>query len=302
MSQAIALAAVQDAIAAKYPDRSVQLIAQVHYIRPDDVAHIDVYGCDDAMARRSIRTDAVRLQQQLGIDVELVGGHDVYTVSPNYSDPVNLHDYASRLHRRLVTTADFLRAYSEGSVTRDVAMSGIGVKNYRDFRRALFDCGFGYATIRRDIELSLLTDPTPAVSVYVDIEGINPRILAHTNDKTTFIAYAKRVLSIFEALHGEFRADPEIRMRGMTFSFDTVAFTSDQRAAARSALAARLADADCSNEEIEQLIGPSTVAETISEYAARVIGDEPVPAAHIPKPRKRQPSPRPAISDRGGDD
>ncbi|MFG6501616.1 MULTISPECIES: hypothetical protein [unclassified Sulfitobacter] len=304
MSQAIALAAVQDAIAAKYPDRSVELIAQVHYIRPDDVARIDVCGCDDAMTRRSIRTDAVRLLQQLGIHVELVGGHDVYTVPPNYSDPVSFQDYASRLHHRLITTADFLRAYSEGSVTRDVAMSGIGVKNYRDFRRALFDCGFGHATIRRDIELSLLTDPTPAGSVYVDLEGINPRILAHTNDKTTFIAYAKRVLSIFEALHGEFRADTAIRMRGMTFSFDTVAFTSDQRAAARPALAARLADSGCSNNEIEQLIGLPGDIETISEYAMRIIGDDPIPPARIPKPRKRLPPPRsrPLSDDSDNDD
>lgn len=181
-------------------------------------------------------------------------------------------------------------------------MGGIGVKNYRDLHRALFDCGFGHATIRRDIELALMSDPTPVGGVYVDLEGINPRILAHISDKATFVAYAKRVLSIFEALHGEFRADPAIRMREMTFSFDTVVFTSGQRAAARSALAARLADADCSNEEIEQLIGPSAVAETISEYAARVIGDEPVPAAHIPKPRKRQPPSRPAISDSSGDD
>jgi len=98
MTQAIALAAVQDAITAKYTDRSVELIAQVHYIRPDDVAHIDVYGCDDTMTRRSIRTDAVRLLQQLGIRVELVGSHDVYTVSPDYSDPTTLQYYASRLH------------------------------------------------------------------------------------------------------------------------------------------------------------------------------------------------------------
>ena len=47
MSQAIALAVVQDAIAAQYPHLSIDLVAQVHYIRPLEIAHIDVYGCDD---------------------------------------------------------------------------------------------------------------------------------------------------------------------------------------------------------------------------------------------------------------
>jgi len=107
MTQAIALAAVQDAIVAQYHDESIELIAQVHYVRPDDVAHIDVYGCDDAKTRRSVRGNAVRLLQQLGIHVELVGGHDVYTVSPDYSDPASVQNYASRLHTRLITTADF---------------------------------------------------------------------------------------------------------------------------------------------------------------------------------------------------
>jgi hypothetical protein len=94
----IALAAVQDAIVAQHPGLSIDLVAQVHYVRPDDVAHIDVYGCDDAVTRRSIRAAAVRLLQQLGIRVELVGSHDVYTVSPDYSDPVTLQDYACRLY------------------------------------------------------------------------------------------------------------------------------------------------------------------------------------------------------------
>jgi hypothetical protein len=44
--------------------------------------------------------------------------------------------------KKLITTADFLRAYSAGHVTRDVAMDGIGVDNYRDFSKALLDCGF----------------------------------------------------------------------------------------------------------------------------------------------------------------
>ena len=142
MTQAIALAAVQDTIAAQYPDLTLALVAQVHYVRPDEIAHIDVYGCEDAVTRRAIRADAVRLLRQLSIHVELVGGHDVYTVSPDYSDHATLQDYASKLHPKLITTAEFLRAYSEGRVTRDVAMAGIGVDNYRDFNKALLDCGF----------------------------------------------------------------------------------------------------------------------------------------------------------------
>ena len=98
MTQAIALATVQDAITVKYSDRSVEITAQVHYVRPDEFAHVDVYGCDDAVKRRSIRADAVRLLQQLGIRVDLVGSHVVYTISPDYSDPTTLHDYASRMH------------------------------------------------------------------------------------------------------------------------------------------------------------------------------------------------------------
>ena len=98
MTQAIALAATQDAITAQYPDRSVEITAQVHYVRPDEIAHVDVYGCNDAVTRRSIRADAVRLLKKLGIRVELVGSHNVDTVSPDYSDPTTLQYYASRLH------------------------------------------------------------------------------------------------------------------------------------------------------------------------------------------------------------
>jgi len=212
MTQAIALAVVQETIAARYPNRSIELSAQVHHIRLDGVAFVDVYGCDDAAERRSVRAEAVMLLRDLGKKVELIGNHDVFTVSPDYSDPAALRKCRSRL------------AEQYGTTKRE--------------------------QIRNDIDLAILSDPTPAGHVYVDLEGINPRILAHTNDKTIFIAFAKRVLSIFEALHGEFRADPAIRMRGITFSFDTVAFTSDQRAAARPALAARLADSGCTKVSI----------------------------------------------------
>ena len=111
-----------------------------------------------------------------------------------------------------------------------------------------------HAAMRADIKLILLTDPTPAGWVYVDLEGINPRILAHVEDKATFSAYAERFLAILQALYGEFRADRTQPMRGMKFQYNTAAFSEEQRAAARPALYARLAEAGCSDDDIEQLI------------------------------------------------
>ncbi|MBM07638.1 MAG: hypothetical protein CMH88_15040 [Oceanibulbus sp.] len=97
MTNAIALAAVQEAIATDYPDRSIELIAQVHHIRPDDIAHVEVYGCQDTKLRRSVRTNAVILLERLGIHVELIGSHDVFTVAPDFSDPVALKEFQLRL-------------------------------------------------------------------------------------------------------------------------------------------------------------------------------------------------------------
>lgn len=111
-----------------------------------------------------------------------------------------------------------------------------------------------HAAMRDDIKLVLLTDPTPAGWVYVDLESINPRILAHAEDKATFRAYAERFLAILQALYGEFRADRTQSMRGMKFQYDTAAFSEEQRVAARPALYARLAEAGCSDDEIKQLI------------------------------------------------
>ena len=153
-----------------------------------------------------------------------------------------------------------------------------------------------HAAMQDDIELALMSDPTPAGWVYVDLEGINPRIIAHTEGKATYVAYTQRLIAILRALHGDLRAG------GIKSQHNTADFSDEQRAVARPALAARLAECGCSDDEIEQLIGPSAVVETIPEYAARVIGDDPVPAARIPRPRKRQPPPRPAISESGGDD
>ncbi|MFG6664768.1 hypothetical protein ACGYKB_16010 [Sulfitobacter sp. 916] len=255
MTQAIALAVVQETIAARHPSKSIELSAQVHHIRHDDVAFIDVYGCDNAEERRSIRAEAVMLLRDLGIHVELIGNHDVFTVSPDFSDPAALRDCRSRLAERYGATK----------------------------RRQ----------IRNDIELAILGDPTSAGHVYVDFEGINPRILAPTEDKAKFVAYADRILTIFRALHGEFRADPALSMRGMTFSINTTVVSNEQRAAARRALTVRLAEAGYSKEQVEQLIPPSQVGvETISEYAMRILGDDPPPPPRIPKPRRRSQPPR----------
>ncbi|NUH66359.1 hypothetical protein HTT03_13805 [Sulfitobacter sp. S0837] len=100
MTKAIALAAVQKTIAAMHPGHSIELIAQVHYIRPDDVAHVDVYGCDDAAIRRSVRAEAVKLLRKLGIKVELISGHDVFMVTSDFSDPAALRNYIGKLRAR----------------------------------------------------------------------------------------------------------------------------------------------------------------------------------------------------------
>ena len=145
-----------------------------------------------------------------------------------------------------------------------------------------------------DIERALLTDPTPAGWVFVDLEGINLRILTHTEDREAFVAYAERL----RAHYGEFRADKSVRMRGMKFHLNKAIFMGEQRRAVRLALAARLAEAGCFDDEVNKLIG----TETISDCAARVIGDDPVPAARIPRPRKRQPPPQAPIYESDGDD
>mgnify|MGYP000053008338 CR=1 FL=1 len=102
-----------------------------------------------------------------------------------------------------------------------------------------------------DIELALLTDPTPAGWVYVDLEGINPRIITHTEDRETSAAYAERLLAILWALCGEVSADRSVRLRKMKFHINTAIVTGEQRRAARPALAARLGGCGCSDDEIE---------------------------------------------------
>lgn len=41
-----------------------------------------------------------------------------------------------------ITTADFLRAYERGEISRFDAMRGVGVEGYRPFTAALLGCGF----------------------------------------------------------------------------------------------------------------------------------------------------------------
>ena len=69
-----------------------------------------------------------------------------------------------------------------------------------------------HEVMRADIELALLTDPTPAGWVYVDLGGINPRILSNINDRDAFIAYFEWLRAILRALYGEFRADPSLSL------------------------------------------------------------------------------------------
>ena len=106
------------------------------------------------------------------------------------------------------------------------------------------------------------------------------------------MAYADQILTIFRALHGEFRADPAMSMRGMTFGINTTAVSNDQKAAARHALTVRFAEANCSKEQVKQLIPPSPAgAETISEYAIRILEGDPPQPPGIPKPRQRSQPP-----------
>lgn len=86
MTQAVALAVVQEALAAAYPGQQFQLLAQVHHIRPDGVAFVEVLGCEDQMRRRELRALATSLLGDLGIKVELIGNHDVFLVEPDSSD------------------------------------------------------------------------------------------------------------------------------------------------------------------------------------------------------------------------
>ncbi|ETX13326.1 hypothetical protein OCH239_10815 [Roseivivax halodurans JCM 10272] len=44
--------------------------------------------------------------------------------------------------KKLVTTADFLRAYQDGLIGREDCMDGIGVHDYRAFSAALLGSGF----------------------------------------------------------------------------------------------------------------------------------------------------------------
>lgn len=130
MRQAIALAAVQDAIAAQYPDESIELIAQVHYIRPDDVAHVDVYGCDDVVTRRSIRMEAERLLLKLGFRVELVGNHDMFTVSADFFDTGAVLSYREILTQRPRMKLADLHA-EEQAYIRDCSRTGAYVNLQR---------------------------------------------------------------------------------------------------------------------------------------------------------------------------
>lgn len=99
MNSEIAMAAVQAEIRARNPDLDVRLVGQVHHIRPAEIAFVDVYGCDDKVRRRAIRAFATDMLRVLGIHVELVCGHDVYTLDPGPID----RSTAEQLSRHLAS-------------------------------------------------------------------------------------------------------------------------------------------------------------------------------------------------------
>lgn len=116
-------------------------------------------------------------------------------------------------------------------------------------------------SLARDIELAILTDTVAAGSVYIDLEGWSPRILADINDQEVFAAFAKRFFEILEKLHAAFRSggDGTPRPRGLTYSFDSSKASNHQRLEARKELEARLTTHGVAPEEIERLLRPSTI-------------------------------------------
>lgn len=114
-------------------------------------------------------------------------------------------------------------------------------------------------SLTRDIELVILTDTVDAGSVYVDLEGWSPRILADINDQEVFAPFANRFFKILETLHARFRSggDGAPRQRGLTYSFDSSKASNHQRLEARKALKKRLESAGCAPEQVEELMAPS---------------------------------------------
>jgi len=114
-------------------------------------------------------------------------------------------------------------------------------------------------TLARDIELAIFTDSVNAGSVYVDLEGYSPRILADIRDPKIFQAFANRFFEIIETLHTTFRADKDgtPRPRGLTFSVDGAKVSNHMRLEARKELETRLESAGCDTKTVARLVAPS---------------------------------------------
>ena len=128
-----------------------------------------------------------------------------------------------------------------------------------DANKPAIDYAVLQKALPRDIELAIFTDSVNAGSVYVDLEGYSPRILADIHDPQRFQAFAKRFFDIIETLHTTFRegGDGTPRPRGLTFSVDGSKVSNHLRIEAHKELETRLASAGCDVEAIQKLIAPS---------------------------------------------
>ncbi|MGC9419122.1 MAG: hypothetical protein ACP5EN_09125 [Rhodovulum sp.] len=84
------LSLVQLELQARHPDYQLDLCAQGH-CGVSGFACIIIYGVDDdTLKRREIRSEAELLLKQLGHDVELSPGRDVYMIEPRR--PASAHE------------------------------------------------------------------------------------------------------------------------------------------------------------------------------------------------------------------
>ena len=81
--------------------------------------------------------------------------------------------------KRLITAAEFLRAYSEGRIDSREAMDGIGVDSFRDLLTAMVDCGFRLPRgrgreeqVEREVAEAL---PMLAEALGVPLPGASPK-------------------------------------------------------------------------------------------------------------------------------
>ena len=95
-------------------------------------------------SRTGAYVDPQRLSAQLRerVEAQVLRQRPILNGKEHYYVADVIAEIDRPIGRDLITTADYLRVYSEGRVTRDVAMDGIGVDNYRDFSAVLLDSGY----------------------------------------------------------------------------------------------------------------------------------------------------------------